>query len=679
MPDTPCVIVAGMHRSGTSLVAATLAEAGLQPLGELMPAHPVDNPGGYFEAREGVRINNRFFESLGQTWASPHPLPSGSFDGAEAARSRDEICAFLDAHSPTSAGALVKDPRLCRLLPLWEEALAMRFDPLVVVQVVRRADAVGRSLARRAERSDTAKAAVTCPAQADLLWLHYNLELDVHIQSRQRFTVAYEDLVQRPGRRVAEFLDGLSRSLDVNLGSLSRRTKTPTRRPRKPTARPTAPESDRERVLETIYQAILGTDSETLDTARGHLDTMVPDAHQGVTETDAGLFHRARLRHFVSKHTYPPVSASPPTHLRWHRFRPWTRRDRRRRDFLFVSGRPRNRGHLYRVHNAVDALNRLGTAACWISHAMMERHGLPTVVPRCVVIHRCLYDAAIEQLLDWCHARDIAVGFDIDDLIFDPELMDRGGIRFIADLAPEARTRWLQDARAYQRTMAAADFCIVSTEQLAEHARRFNAQVTVIENGFNPDVLALSDYWRCHRERDPVVRIGYASGTATHDADFATIVRPLAKALAGNADWRFTALGALSRQTYESVVPAAQVEVRAGVEHVNFAYELARFDVNLIPLEHRNAFCDAKSPLKYFEAALVGTPTVAVHNPVYADLIEHGHNGLLAATDDEWLDSITALASNAERRRELARVAQEQCRDRFHVDRLVEKYLHLPI
>lgn len=644
-----------------------------------MPAHAVDNPGGYFEAREAVRINNRFLESMGQTWASPQPLPNGSFDGAQAERSRDQIRAFLDAHRPAPAGILIKDPRLCRLLPLWEEALAVRFDPLLVVRVVRRADDVFRSLARRAERSDTAKAAVTCPAQADLLWLHYNLELDEHIQSQQSFTVAYEDLIQGRGRKVRELLARLSRSLDANLELSPDPSKRRIMRPRKTAARDTAPASDRDRVIESIYQALLKSDGGTLDTARRHLGTVVPDTHQGVTETDPGLFHRARLRHFVSKSGYSPVFAKPRTGLLWQRLRRWTRRDSGRRAFLFVSGRPRNRGHIYRVHNAVDALNRLGTPACWVSHDMVERQGVPAIRPRCVVIHRCLYEDTIEQLLDWCHARDIAVGFDIDDLIFDPELMDRGDIRFIADLQPAAKARWLQEASSYKRTMAAADFCIVATKELAGHARRFNAHVAVIENGFNPDVLALSDFWRRQRVPNPVVRVGYASGTATHDADFATIIRPLAKALAGKADWRFTALGTLSRRTYESVVPAGQVEVRPGVEHVNLAYELARFDVNLIPLEVGNAFCDAKSPLKYFEAALTGAPTVAVRNPIYADLIEHDRNGLLAATDDEWLDGITLLASDVDRRRELAAAAREQCLDRFHVDRLIEKYFHLPI
>lgn len=671
MPDTPCVVVAGMHRSGTSLVAAMLADAGLRLLGESMPAHPVDNPGGYFESRELVQINNRFLASMGQTWATPEPLPTGSFDGEEARQSREEIHAFLDRHRWALAGVLIKDPRLCRLLPLWEEALAARFDPLVVVRVVRRADAVFRSLARRAERRDTAKAAVTCPAQADLLWLHYNLEFDAHTASRERFTVAYEDLLQGRGRRVGDFLTGLSRSLAASVESPPNPAK---RRQQETTAGGGAVASDRDRVFETIYQALLDNDDATLDTARRHLDTIVPDAHQDVAETDAELFHRGRLRHFVSKTPYQPVAPSSPRARLWRR----PRRDRQR-EFLFISGRPRNRGHIYRVHNAVDALNRIGVPAGWMSQAMLERYGMPAERPRCVVIHRCPYDATIARLLDWCRARSIAVGFDIDDLIFDPELIERDGVHFIADLAPATRVRWVQDARSQQRTMAAADFCVVPTEPLADQARRFNAQVAVIGNGFNPDVLALSDFWRAQRRPNPVVRIGYASGTATHDADFRTIARPLAKALAGHVDWRFTALGTLGRQTYENVVPAGQVEVRPVVEHVNLAYELARFDVNLIPLESGNAFCDAKSPLKYFEAALVGTPTVAVRNPLYAELIEHGRNGLLAATDDEWLQGITLLASDPSRRRELAAAAQDQCRDRFHVDRLVEKYLNLPI
>ena len=50
---------------------------------------------------------------------------------------------------------------------------------------------------------------------------------------------------------------------------------------------------------------------------------------------------------------------------------------------------------------------------------------------------------------------------------------------------------------------------------------------------------------------------------------------------------------------------ANRIEWRLMVPVERLAEELARFDINLAPLEVGNPFCEAKSELKYFEAALV--------------------------------------------------------------------------
>ena len=69
--------------------------------------------------------------------------------------------------------------------------------------------------------------------------------------------------------------------------------------------------SDRDRVLEAVYQALRGStddDAPYLEAAREHLQVRVPDAHQDQAESaDAGLFHRARLEYFTSKCVYPPA------------------------------------------------------------------------------------------------------------------------------------------------------------------------------------------------------------------------------------------------------------------------------------------------------------------------------------------------------------------------------------
>lgn len=57
--------------------------------------------------------------------------------------------------------------------------------------------------------------------------------------------------------------------------------------------------------------------------------------------------------------------------------------------------------------------------------------------------------------------------------------------------------------------------------------------------------------------------------------------------------------------------------------------------LNIAPLEI-NRFCEAKSELKYFEAALVRVPTVASPTQPFKNAIQHGVNGFLAGDSADW-------------------------------------------
>ena len=74
---------------------------------------------------------------------------------------------------------------------------------------------------------------------------------------------------------------------------------------------------------------------------------------------------------------------------------------------------------------------------------------------------------------------------------------------------------------------------------------------------------------------------------------------------------------------------------------------IARFDINLAPLEVGNIFCESKSELKFYEAALVDRPTVASPTEPYRNAIVHGQTGFLATTEDEWYEAVTALVVDA--------------------------------
>jgi len=64
-------------------------------------------------------------------------------------------------------------------------------------------------------------------------------------------------------------------------------------------------------------------------------------------------------------------------------------------------------------------------------------------------------------------------------------------------------------------------------------------------------------------------------------------------------------------------------------DFANLQREIGAVEVNLVPLQD-NPFTNCKSELKWFEAAVVGTLTVASPTYAYSRIIDHGGNGWLA-------------------------------------------------
>lgn len=139
------ICIVGMHRSGTSMVARVLREAGLY-LGrdeELMPANEA-NPEGYWENLRFVEINNEVLTALGGAWDWPPTFPSNwrrlRVFRVLLERGRALAESFAE-HEPWGW----KDPRNAVTLPFWIEAVHdMKF-----VVCLRNPLAVAQSLAKR--------------------------------------------------------------------------------------------------------------------------------------------------------------------------------------------------------------------------------------------------------------------------------------------------------------------------------------------------------------------------------------------------------------------------------------------------------------------------------------------------------------------------------------------------
>ena len=88
-------------------------------------------------------------------------------------------------------------------------------------------------------------------------------------------------------------------------------------------------------------------------------------------------------------------------------------------------------------------------------------------------------------------------------------------------------------------------------------------------------------------------------------------------------------------------------------------------DINLAPLKLGNPFCEGKSELKFFEAALVKVPTIASPTITLAAAIEDGVTGLLAGDENGWGGALEALVTSEARRRAIGEAARQAALSRY--------------
>lgn len=180
------ILVLGMHRSGTSALSGVLAKLGAQAPRSLMAATK-DNPKGYWESQELFAFHERLLRSAGSRWSDWGPFNPGWYDTAIAGKFREEIPALIEKEFGQAPLLLIKDPRICRFLPLWLDALAsLQVEPCVVI-AMRNPQEVAASLEVRNNFGRS---------RSLLLWLRHMLDAEQASRGLPRSFLAYENLLR---------------------------------------------------------------------------------------------------------------------------------------------------------------------------------------------------------------------------------------------------------------------------------------------------------------------------------------------------------------------------------------------------------------------------------------------------------------------------------------------------
>jgi glycosyltransferase involved in cell wall biosynthesis len=325
----------------------------------------------------------------------------------------------------------------------------------------------------------------------------------------------------------------------------------------------------------------------------------------------------------------------------------------------------------YRVYNMTQVLNDGGGDVSAGYFFLSDLHRLDEIadVGDMLVICRTRYDHRVNHLVAAFRHRGKRVLYDTDDLVFNLDYVHLLIKTLDVDVTDQSLwNHWFAYLGRLGATLRLCDGVITTNDFLAAQIQEFaDLPVTIVPNFMNREQLDLSDrVFEAKQALKPdgnqYIHFGYFSGSPSHNRDFALAAPALEIAL--EEDPRL------------AVVVVGYIEAGPGLkrfgervtrfpftDYVNLQKLIGSVEFNLMPLQH-NVFTHSKSELKYFEAAVVGTQSIASPTYTYERAIRHGDNGYLAQSH-QWLSVIRQALREIDRYPSMAQRSRADAREKY--------------
>lgn len=310
---------------------------------------------------------------------------------------------------------------------------------------------------------------------------------------------------------------------------------------------------------------------------------------------------------------------------------------------IIVNGEKVSATILYRSQAAARCLKKLGL--------VVDVHGVDDIdrvsleeVTTCLFIRTPL-TPTVGAFIERLKSLSIVVLADFDDLIFRPDLLHLfDGIKY---LSKDERELFAERTLQFQEMIRIADCIVVTTLPLATEVARYNDHVRVVRNyplAVTRDISILSHVKDCNADK---FVIGYYSGTLTHQADFKQCAGALARLMERRSDVWLRVVGKMRLGEFPELTRfESRIVLLPMMSYKDMLLDMRGCDLNLAPLEGDNVFCDCKSELKYFDAALMCVPTIASPTKPFKAAIKHGVNGYLAGINEDWEGCFETILKN---------------------------------
>lgn len=335
------------------------------------------------------------------------------------------------------------------------------------------------------------------------------------------------------------------------------------------------------------------------------------------------------------------------------------------KDVLFINGCDYNalpHPPRYRVQHQMEQLkaNNIDCDENFYLHLSIEQ----VRNYRAFVIFRCPYTEELGEFIRLAKELNKTVIYDIDDLVIDTKYTDT--IKYLDTMSPEERKGYDEGVCNMQKVLKMCDAAITTTEGMAEELKHYVPKVFINRNTASEEMLQLSEeaYEKAVAEKTAkgrkTVKLGYFSGSITHNDDFVLIQPAVAKIMEKYPQTELHIAGILDiPKEFEAF--KERVIAHPFADWKKLPEMIASMDINLAPLEE-SIFNEAKSENKWVEAALVRVPTIASNLGAFKRMIVHNETGILANTCEEWYKALETLIVDTQKRERIAKAAYDYCK-----------------
>ncbi len=332
-------------------------------------------------------------------------------------------------------------------------------------------------------------------------------------------------------------------------------------------------------------------------------------------------------------------------------------------DILIITGGVGDSAH-YRAHNQAEEFNLHGLKT---SVMLQDNPLLPYYADKykIFIFHRTIVTPTIAKLIENIKKQNKEIIFETDDLVFDVKHIQG------TDLYKNKMTYF--EKKQYEKGVGEeiikdsyVKVCSTTTTYLAKILEGYGKKVFINKNKIDNHELEIAEKILNNKKElsslsslslaPDAVSIGYFSGTASHNRDFATITDALVEIMKKYPQVKLLLAGPLDVENQLNKFKGRIIHLPF-VSRDKYFGNVYKADIALAPLEIGVPYCEAKSELKFFEAGILKIPTVAVANQTFKEAIEDGVDGFLAGTTNEWIFKLEKLITDEKLRQEMGEKA----------------------